>query len=45
MNKVFIVQQRLHHWVDTWWANGAVSPSNMLVVDRLNLKILDYMIE
>ena len=23
-------------------ANGAVSPSNMSVVDRLDLKILDY---
>ena len=30
------------HWVDTWWANGAVSPSNMSVVDRLDLKFLDY---
>ena len=30
------------HWVDIWWANGAVSPSNMSVVDRLDLKFLDY---
>ena len=21
------------HWVDTWWANGVISPSNMSVVD------------
>ena len=30
------------HWVDTWWANGDVSPSQMAVVDRLDLKISDY---
>ena len=30
------------HWVDTWWANDAVSPSNMSVVDQLDLKIFDY---
>ena len=27
----------IYHWVDTWWANGAVSPSNVSVVDRLDL--------
>ena len=32
----------LSHWVDTWWANGDVSPSQMAVVDRLDLKISDY---
>ena len=42
MDIIFIVQQRLHQLVDTWWANGAVSPSNMSVADRLDLKILDY---
>ena len=31
-----------HHWVDTWWANSDVSPSHMAVVDRLDLKISDY---
>ena len=31
-----------HHWVDTWWANSDVSPSHMVVVDRLDLKISDY---
>ena len=31
-----------NHWVDTWWANGDVSPSQMAVVDRLDLKISDY---
>ena len=30
------------HWVDTWWANGDVSPSQKAVVDRLDLKISDY---
>ena len=30
------------HWVDTWWANGDVSPSQMAVVHRLDLKISDY---
>ena len=30
------------HWVDTWWANGDVSPSQIAVVDRLDLKISDY---
>ena len=30
------------HWVDTWWVNSAVSPSNMSVVARLDLKILEY---
>ena len=32
----------IYHWVDTWWANGYVSPSQMAVVDRLDLKISDY---
>ena len=35
-------QYRITHWVDTWWANGYVSPSQMAVVDRLDLKISDY---
>ena len=30
------------HWVDTWCANGYVSPSQMAVVDRLDLEISDY---
>ena len=32
----------IYHWVDTWWANGYVTPSQMAVVDRLDLKISDY---
>ena len=32
--------QPTHHWVNTWWVNGDISPSNMSVVDRLHL---DYM--
>ena len=33
------------HWVDTWWANGAVYSSNKsVVVGRLRLKILDYIL-
>ena len=35
-------QAGLTHWVDTWWANGDVSPSQMAVVDRFDLKISDY---
>ena len=37
-----ITQYNQIHWVDTWWANGDVSPSQMAVVDRLDLKISDY---
>ena len=28
--------------IDTWWPIGAVSTSNMSVVDQLDLKISDY---
>ena len=34
----YICAGTLQHWVDTWWAN--VSPSNMSVLDRLDLNNL-----
>ena len=37
-----LVYYVMTHWVDTWWANDYVSPSQMAVVDRLDLKISDY---
>ena len=38
-----IIQHSIpNHWVDTWWANGDVSPSQMADVNRLDLKISDY---